>query len=126
MATRSQIGILNNEDDNSVTAVYCHSDGYLQHNGKILLEHYTDEDKIRDLIENGNMSSLGKTVEECEFYSDWGEGMEVYDYPSTKEFLEEGQEFNYLFNPVTKQWFWSFRREMKMKRLHPEDCNSRR
>ena len=54
MATRSTIGVLNT--DGSVTAVYCHWDGYPEHNGKILIENYTTEEKVRELISFGSIS----------------------------------------------------------------------
>ena len=41
MATRSNIGIVN--EDDSITAIYCHWDGYPEHNGKILLNHYNNK-----------------------------------------------------------------------------------
>jgi hypothetical protein len=62
MATRSTIGVLNT--DGSVTAVYCHWDGYPEHNGKILNENYTTEEKVRELIGFGSISSLGIIIGE--------------------------------------------------------------
>lgn len=56
MATRSHIGILN--DDNTVTYVYCHFDGYPEYVGKILKEHYNTEDKVRELLSFGHISVL--------------------------------------------------------------------
>jgi hypothetical protein len=43
-------------------AAYCHWDGYLSHNGQILNSHYTDENKIVELILGGEMSSLGSEI----------------------------------------------------------------
>jgi hypothetical protein len=43
MGTRSTIAIQN--ADNTVTGIYCHWDGYVEHNGKILNENYTTESK---------------------------------------------------------------------------------
>ena len=59
MSTRSLIGIEN--ADKTVSYVYCHYDGYLDHVGKILTDHYTDEKVIRQLLDLGDLSSLGKT-----------------------------------------------------------------
>lgn len=56
MATRSTIAL--EFADGTVGAVYCHWDGYLDHNGKILLNNYTDPYKLRELIELGSVSSL--------------------------------------------------------------------
>jgi hypothetical protein len=60
MATRSSISIRN--EDGTYTGIYCHWDGYLECNGKILLEHYSDEAKIRELMDLGNLSSLGAKI----------------------------------------------------------------
>ena len=62
MATRSTIAI--ELDDGKIYQVYCHWDGYLDHNGKLLLEHYADENKALELIQNGDISSLGSEVGE--------------------------------------------------------------
>ena len=62
MSTRSNIGILN--ADKTVTYIYCHFDGYLGHNGKILSEHYTTEEKVRELIGLGDLSCLGEEIGE--------------------------------------------------------------
>jgi len=62
MATRSTIGVLNT--DGSVTAVYCHWDGYPENNGKLLMENYTTENAVRGLIELGSISSLGTSIGE--------------------------------------------------------------
>lgn len=56
MATRSRIGYTNN--DGSIVSAYCHYDGYPQHNGKILLESYQTLDKVKELVNNGDMSCL--------------------------------------------------------------------
>ncbi len=56
MGTRSRIGI--EMADHSVVSVYCHWDGYPEHNGKILVEHYQNRDDVQDLIDGGSMSTL--------------------------------------------------------------------
>lgn len=60
MATRSTIAL--EFADGTVGQVYCHWDGYLAHNGKILLNSYTDPFKVRELIDNGAVSSLGSEI----------------------------------------------------------------
>lgn len=61
MATRSRIAIEN--ENGSVFSIYSHWDGYPSHNGKILLEHFTDREKVKRLIELGNISSLAPELE---------------------------------------------------------------
>jgi len=60
MGTRSTIAL--EYADGTVEQVYCHWDGYLENNGRILQEHYTDPFKLRDLIDQGDISSLGKEI----------------------------------------------------------------
>jgi hypothetical protein len=60
MGTRSTIAL--EFADGTVEQVYCHWDGYLEHNGQILFEHYSDPFKLRDLIDQGDISSLGKEI----------------------------------------------------------------
>ncbi len=60
MATRSTIAL--EFADGTVGQVYCHWDGYLSHNGKILLNHYMDPFKLRELIDLGDVSSLGAEI----------------------------------------------------------------
>ena len=56
MGTRSRIGY--ELPDHSVVSVYCHWDGYVEHNGKILVEHYQNREDVQDLIDGGSMSCL--------------------------------------------------------------------
>lgn len=42
-------------------SVYCHWDGYPEHNGRVLIEHYQNLDDIKELIDGGSMSSLRTT-----------------------------------------------------------------
>ena len=58
MATRSYIGITNS--DTSVDYIYCHYDGYPEHNGEILTEHYSNTSRVKSLLELGDLSVLGK------------------------------------------------------------------
>jgi secreted protein with Ig-like and vWFA domain len=72
MGTRSTIAL--EFADGTVEQVYCHWDGYLEHNGRILFENYTDPFKLRDLIDMGGISSLGKVIgQKHPFGPDWNE-----------------------------------------------------
>ena len=59
MATRAIIAKL---DDNGVKAIYNHSDGYLEHAGRILAEHYRDESKVDELIAQGDVSIIDENI----------------------------------------------------------------
>lgn len=120
MATRSTIAIRNT--NGTVTAVYAHWDGYLSHNGAILQEHYNTEEKIRELIGYGDISSLGAEIGEqhsfdpedplkanwCMFYGrDCGdEDCAASEYASWESMLVTmGQEYNYIWEPANQCWF---------------------
>ena len=61
MGTRSGIGI-ENPNTGVIKAVYCHWDGYLEHNGMILATHYNSSPKVNNLIALGDLSSLRKNI----------------------------------------------------------------
>jgi hypothetical protein len=60
MGTRSTIAL--EYADGTVEQVYCHWDGYLEHNGVLLSKHYSNPFILRDLIDLGDISSLRPTV----------------------------------------------------------------
>ena len=60
MGTRSTIAL--EYADGTVEQVYCHWDGYLAHNGQLLLKHYSNPFILRDLIDLGDLSSLRATI----------------------------------------------------------------
>jgi hypothetical protein len=115
MGTRSSIGIKN--ANGTVTAIYCHWDGYPSHNGKILNKYY-DRSKAVTLLEHGDMSSLGRDIGtkhafgdivegECTFYArDRGEkGVEARTFASADDYyenFESGIEYCYLL--VDDRW----------------------
>jgi hypothetical protein len=96
MGTRSTIAL--EYADGSVGQVYCHWDGYLSNNGKILLNNYADPFKVRELLDNGDMSSLETSVEGCTFYKERGEDCPQRMYKDYAEFRREaqGEEYNYI------------------------------
>jgi hypothetical protein len=52
----------------NVKSVYCHWDGYLEHNGAILQEHY-DSTKANQLVALGDLSSLRPEIGEKHAFS---------------------------------------------------------
>jgi len=133
MGTLSMIGRYN--EDGSVTAVYCHWDGYVAHNGKILDEHYTTDEKIQDLISLGDLSGLGAELGEkhpfslvgydeaeraeweaklkdkswCTFYHrDRGETLNCYQFEDVSDYRKNGPSMNgaeYLYLWDSEAWF---------------------
>ena len=112
MGTRSRIGIRNSDD--SVVSIYCHWDGYPEHNGRILVDHYADEVKVRKLMALGNLSTLGAnigskhhfdsalTLNECNAYGrDRGDkDYKALHNTTVQEFLDidYDQEYSYIFH----------------------------
>ena len=45
MSTHSTIGL--QHEDGTITAIYCHWDGTIEHNGRILVDHYGDVERVR-------------------------------------------------------------------------------
>ena len=83
MSTRCRIGIENK--NGTITSIYCHHDGYLEGVGEILVNHYKAEEKIRKLMELGDMSSLG--TEPVENLRGWeNPGLGTTDW--TKAYME--------------------------------------
>ncbi len=58
MGTRSRIAVMHGDNCKSI---YCHWDGYLEHNGAILQAHY-DSAKANNLVALGDMSSLAPNI----------------------------------------------------------------
>ena len=93
MATRSVIAKL---DDKGVQAIYCHNNGYLSNNGKILDQHYANEVKVDNLIAQGDCSSLKDTIEDTIFYhrdkGDCYEGVKAVNLNNETKLLEHAFE----------------------------------
>ena len=100
MGTRSNIGY-ESFHDQSVVVMYCHYDGYLDHNGRILLEHYNSEEDARALVNNGYASSLGSTVDEI------NDGRVNKDKPETYKSL--GNYISWNVDPLFIEFIYLWR-----------------
>ncbi len=60
MSTNSHIAV--KQQDGSVLRVYCHWDGYLEWNGKILALYYNSPELAQLLVTFGDISSLDKHI----------------------------------------------------------------
>jgi len=86
MSTRSRIAIEN--QDGTVTSVYCHFDGYVKGVGKTLFENYNRE-KTEQLVALGNISELKETIEDTIAYArDRGEDLNKTIYIDVEELFE--------------------------------------
>ena len=106
MATRSRIAIEN--QDRSVTSIYCHWDGHIETNGVILNNNYTTKDKVEELIALGDISSLDETIDRTvAYHRDNGEDLNQNPFSNVEELFEDGFsmgiEYIYCF---TKDGIW--------------------
>ena len=118
MATRSTIAV--RHQDGTFSQIYCHWDGYPEHNGKILAEHYNSLERAEALVALGDMSSLDASIECPEghtfdssvrgysvFYGrDRGESdVEARRFADGPTFLvdRDSQQYDYIF--AEGRWF---------------------
>ena len=111
MSTRSTIWI---KREDGLEGVYCHFDGYLSNNGEILYKQYSDVKTLETLIANGEMSSLGDTVDNTEFYDEGNSNYKVKTIKDTEKYAEE---YNYIF--IDGGWFYYEDDSGDLKRLEP-------
>lgn len=125
MGTRSNIAI--KRKDNTIESIYCHWDGYLEHNGIILNNFYQDINKINNLINLGDISLLKENVNYDKLLKhsfdepqesvviaygrDRGEkGCDKKIYQNMTEYEKSlkgsWQEYAYLFDEEKNTWLW--------------------
>ena len=101
MGTRSNI-IIKRPGLEEYAGIYCHWDGYPSHSGRILLLRYPTHDEVVELINLGNLSSLGESAEECVSYHRWrGEDKNIRVSNNANDLFD--QEYGYLFKD--ERWY---------------------
>jgi hypothetical protein len=95
MGTRSTIAL--EYADGTVQQVYCHWDGYLSNNGRILNDHYMDPFKVKELVALGGFSSLEGTVEltALQAYTQRGEELSINKFKDVAEYFADCQQEEY-------------------------------
>jgi hypothetical protein len=117
MATRSRIAM--ETENGKAISIYCHNDGYVEHNGAILQKYYGDHEKVKALMELGDISSLKQEVNPIMPHSfnnpqpgvviaygrDRGEkDTDAINHESVADFFTgDIEEFGYLF---TAEGYW--------------------
>ena len=109
MGTRSTIAL--EYADGTVGQVYCHWDGYLEHNGQILQKHYKDPFKVRELLDRGDTSTLDSVIGGCDFYSNRGEKCPQRMFKNFAEYVRGAQfeEYDYILRQVDGKPVWFVR-----------------
>lgn len=109
MATRSTITI--KRADGTTTSIYCHWDGYIEHNGVILQLAYNTAEKVEKLLELGDLSSLGyytePTTPEHSFDTAEPDVCVAYCRDRGEEFMQSSgkEQFNYIFDEREAVWY---------------------
>ena len=135
MATRSNIGIVNL--DKSITGIYCHFDGYPEYVGKMLLNHYNNDDIVNGLMNLGDLSILSENMNPtgphsfnnpqkgvCVAYGrDRGEGgtnSRTFEDLGEYEHFGSGVDYQYLFEDG--KWMYRCTYKGGWSDLTPEIC----
>ena len=119
MATRSRIAI--EREEGTVYSIYCHFDGYPEHNGAVLQKHYQDRSKVEKLIALGDISILDREIEPkgehsfenpetgvvVAYHRDRGDELRKAKLHKDKAsyFKSDVEEYGYLF---TKEGEWKY------------------
>jgi hypothetical protein len=130
MATRSTIAF--ELQDGTVQQIYCHNDGYLEHNGRLLDEQWQDPAKILQLIQLGDLSILGRDIGRKQDFSDRNVGwclaygrdrgeqsVEATQFESFDQYTlyADFEEYNYIFR--NGRWLVA-REDLKFQSLSAE------
>jgi len=102
--------------DGKWRCIYCHWDGYPEHNGRILVKHFNETSKVDKLMALGSLSVLGEKCDapkghnfDCPadgvciaYHRDRGDDLMIGVGNSAQEALENNncgaQEYNYMFD----------------------------
>ena len=108
MATRSTIAL--EFADGTVEQVYCHWDGYLEGNGAMLIQHYMDPFKVKQLLALGGFSSLEASVEDTKktAYTQRGEELMINKFKDFEDYKANHQyeEYEYILRSVGGEAVW--------------------
>lgn len=123
MSTRSRIGILH--ADGTTETIYCHSDGYPEHQMPILTGHYETAEKVGALLALGDLSILKERIAPAEdeshgfafderakdvtvaYHRDRGEPLQSAQHHSSIHALKDSEwdiEWFYLFDEEKTAW----------------------
>lgn len=106
MGTSSMIAIKN--EDGSVTASYCHYDGYVGYNGMMLKECYNTQELASAVANSGYVSALNEDLQDSIDKSANVDNPVVYE--CSDEYLLTGWEYcgaQFLYLWDGEQWLYS-------------------
>jgi hypothetical protein len=99
MGTPASIGMIH-PVTGQVDTIRVNYDGYLEYMGNLLVEHYTDPKKIRDLLALGDISSLGETIDSTIAYcrDRQEEDQTVITYVNEDQYWLNAESYAYLYS----------------------------
>lgn len=119
MGAQCSIGYINNRGE--YTTIICSHDGYLEYVGRVLLENYTTQELVDELISFGDLFEIGEVIHPK--YRKDDESVCYYKYPDDSFICNESdviswqkyspvisdkviqnEEYNYLFK--NNKWYW--------------------
>ena len=107
MSTRSQIGIYDPQKG-TLEYIFCHWDGYLKCVGQRLLGFYDTEQKVRDLLSHGDLSSLQNSPEISYFTGEPSQTVKVSSVEEAALSMMDGDiEFVYVFDVDSHKWVYA-------------------
>lgn len=103
MSTRATIAC--RHDDGRYAAISLHFDGYPEHTGKVLNEHYNNQTAARSLVDGGDLRSFDEATGTAERHSDGNPPAIMPTHASLLTFARNcSTEFLYVF----ENGEWSF------------------
>lgn len=100
MSTRSTIGKL--LPNGKIRYIYCHWDGYIEHNGKMLFSHYNNEELVDQLLALGDASYLDTTLAKCQFY---GRDRNETDVAAVEDTMSNFDQQAYAYLWKDNKWY---------------------
>ena len=125
--TRCLIGY-ETEEKSRVKMALSRLDGYPNYTGRILLEHYNELSKIKELIKDKNIYTLGIDIEHTEFWEDYYTFFVEFDNNAKKMLKEASLNAEYVYVFKDNQWFFAhldskntYLRELSLNTLENDD-----
>lgn len=103
MGTRSMIGM---QTDMGIVGTYCHWDGYLSHNGKILQDHYNTPERALAVSRAGYISALEADLEKS--IAESANTDKPSNHKTERGFISyaAGSDCEYAYLFKDGKWFW--------------------
>lgn len=101
MSTRALVGLQN--EFGGVEYIYNHFDGYIAGGlGEYLRENVTTEDQLKDILSQGDASSIQNGI----YYAARGEDVPSITVAGPGEFVDSGDGIDYLYLMVNGEWMF--------------------